>query len=102
MITLRHETVEALTVGVRCDTDPLGDVVAFALVNLNTVSPTWVTGAWVAGQTWTSASVPVYAVTPTLGAAAALPAVHGTYTLLAQITDNPEVPVLDCGSVRFT
>jgi hypothetical protein len=78
--------------------NPTGDTVQFQFVPQGgTQGTTWVTGSWLTVGTQYKAQC---LVGPSPGVTGALAA--GSYTVFIKITDSPEVPVLEVGTLTVT
>lgn len=77
--------------------NPTGDIVQFAFtVGYGSQPQTWYVGSWDANPVqgiWYNAKI---LVGPSISAVTLAP---GTYTVWVKITDNPEVPVRQAGSL---
>ena len=77
--------------------DPTSDVVQFSFVVGSAAPATWYSGSW--QTTIQSNYLAQCLVGPNGGVVSLVPA---TYTIWLKITDDPETPVLPCGSVQIT
>ena len=96
-----RETIEKLKTVITSDIDPTADVVAFAFTLVDDRPSTWTAGTWT--STWSGGRTT--AVTPTIGVTGSDATVElavGTWHAWVRVTDNPEVPVRQCGVVRLS
>lgn len=94
---------EYVVVALNCDFDPLGGPVKIALVTRDALdTPTWLPSSeWVPGQTWVSKVNPLLARALVGPGGGDMTLTRGvTYYVKAQITDNPEAPVIPCYELR--
>jgi len=75
--------------------NPTGDVVEAAFAPPGVNPSIWYAGSWETCGTTFYARVLV-------GPAGTVPLVVGTYTMWLRITDAPEIPVLQVGTLRIT
>lgn len=95
-LLLPRETIEKLEVEVTSDVDPTGDAVQFSFVAPGERPDTWTAGEWDGDYSGTKST----AVTPTIGftgSGATIELAEGAWQAYIKVTDNPEVPVRDCG-----
>lgn len=81
--------------------DPTGDAVQCAFMPIPTQVPS--TGDWVSAS-WETVSTSLlypYNIRCLVGPSGATALTTGNYTIYAQITDSPEIPVLVCGSLTI-
>lgn len=90
-------TVKATDAGVPADIS--GDPVEFAFTLRDEEPTDWVTGAW---ASTTPLANGAYTARCLVGPGGAITLIPGTYTVSVKVTDDPEIPVIDCGQLVIT
>lgn len=78
--------------------NPTADVVQMAFVSGWAEPQTWYTGSWA----WTTAVNGYYQAQCLVGPGGTVSLSQGTYAVWVKITDNPEIPVINAGSLVIT
>lgn len=95
-VIVPRETIEKLEVEVTSDVDPTDDAVEWSFTAPGSRPQTWTAGTWDGAYTGTKAT----AVSPTIGltsSGADVELASGAWSVFLKVTDNPEIPVRDCG-----